>query len=75
MRLNAERLALVLRLTGIGWYVAVCIGGGALGGWWLDGRIGLSPVFTLLGLGLGIAVALVGMMRMLLAIFTADTDE
>ena len=73
--MNAERLALVLRLTGIGWYVAVCIGGGALGGWWLDGRIGLSPVFTLLGLGLGIAVALVGMMRMLLAIFTADTDE
>ena len=73
--MNAERLALVLRLTGIGWYVAVCIGGGALGGWWLDGRIGLSPVFTLLGLGLGIAVALVGMMRMLLAIFAAKSDS
>ena len=73
--MSAERLALVLRLTGIGWYVAICIGGGALGGWWLDGRTGWSPLLTLLGLGLGIAVALVGMMRMLLAVFTADTDE
>lgn len=73
--MDAERLALVLRLTGIGWYVAVCIGGGALGGWWLDGRTGWSPLLTLLGLGLGIAVAMVGMMRMLLAVFTAKDDE
>ena len=73
--MNAERLALVLRLTGIGWYVAVCIGGGALGGWWLDGRTGWSPLLTLLGLGLGIAVALVGMMRMLLAVFAANEDK
>ena len=73
--MNAERLALALRLTGIGWYVAICIGGGALGGWWLDGRIGWSPLLTLLGLGLGIAVAMVGMMRMLLAIFSANTED
>ena len=73
--MNAERLALVLRLTGIGWYVAACIGGGALGGWWLDGKTGWSPLLTLLGLGLGIAVALVGMMRMLLAVFAADTED
>lgn len=73
--MNAERLALALRLTGIGWYVAVCIGGGALGGWWLDGKTGWSPALTLLGLGLGIAVAMVGMMRMLLAVFTVKGDE
>ena len=74
--MNAERLALVLRLTGIGWYVAVCIGGGALGGRWLDGHFELSlPLFTLLGLGLGIAVAMVGMMRMLLAVFSAKSDS
>ena len=73
--MNAERLALVLRLTGIGWFVAVCIGGGAWGGWWLDGRTGWSPLLTLLGLGLGIAVAMVGMMRMLLAVFAAKGDE
>ena len=28
-----------------------------LGGWWADGRLGTSPLFTLLGLGLGLTVA------------------
>ena len=50
-----------LRLLGIGWYVALCIAGGAIGGWWLDQRLELSPVLTLTGLGLGIAIAVVGM--------------
>ena len=49
--MNAESLALVLRLLGIGWYVAVCIGGGAYGGFLLDRHFGLSPLLTLLGLG------------------------
>lgn len=65
--MNPDRLAATLQLLGIGWYVAVCIGGGALGGWWLDGKTGLSPLFTLAGLGLGIAVAGVGMVKMLAA--------
>ena len=71
--MNAEKMALALRLLGIGWYVAVCIGGGAIGGWWLDDKLGWSPLLTLLGLSLGIAVAVVGMMRMILAIFSADS--
>ena len=73
--MNAERLALMLRLLGIGWYVAVCIAGGTYGGYLLDGKFQLSPLFTLLGLGLGIAVAVVGMMRMLLAVFAANTED
>ena len=73
--MNAERLALTLRLLGIGWYVAVCIAGGTYGGFLLDRKFELSPLLTLLGLGLGIAVAVVGMMRMLLAVFAANTDE
>ena len=73
--MNAERLALALRLMGIGWYVAVCIAGGTYGGFLLDRKLELSPLLTLLGLGLGIAVAVVGMVRMLLAVFTANTDD
>ena len=74
--MNAERLALALRLLGIGWYVAVCIGGGAIGGRWLDQRFESSlPLFMLLGLGLGIAVAVVGMVRMILAVFAANSGE
>ena len=79
--MNAERVALALRLTGIGWYVAICIGGGTYGGYLLDRWLELTefPLFTLLGLGLGIAVAIVGMMRMIQSVLSvksgADTEE
>ena len=58
----------VLRLLGIGWYVALCLLGGTFGGLWLDNRTGLSPLFTLLGLGAGLAIAGIGMYRMLMAV-------
>ena len=74
--MSSRGIAVVLRLIGIGWYVAICIGGGALGGWWLDGRLGLEvPAFTLSGLGLGIALAAIGMFRMLRAVLTSDSDS
>ena len=53
------------RLTMIGWFVGVSIAGGALLGWWLDGVIDSAPLLLIVGVLLGIAVALVGMMRML----------
>ena len=53
------------RLTMIGWLVGVSIAAGALVGWWLDGLIGSAPLLLIIGILLGIAVALVGMMRML----------
>lgn len=53
------------RLTMIGWFVGVSIAGGALLGWWLDGLIGSAPLLLVVGILLGVAVALVGMMRML----------
>ena len=71
--MNAERLALTLRLMGIGWYVATCIGGGTYGGFLLDRRFELSPLLTLLGLGLGIAVAVIGMVRMIQSLFAEDS--
>ena len=53
------------RMTMIGWFVGVSIAGGALLGWWLDGLIGSAPLLLVVGILLGITVALVGMMRML----------
>ena len=73
--MNAERLALALRLMGIGWYVAVCIAGGTYGGFLLDRKLELSPLLTLLGVGLGIAVAVVGMVRMLLVVCATNADD
>ena len=68
-------LAVALRLIGVGWFVAICIGGGAFAGVWLDGRFGSGPVLTITGLGLGIALAVVGMYRMLMAVLTAKPDD
>jgi hypothetical protein len=66
-----------LRLLGIGWYVALCILGGGLGGRWLDRWLDLSPLFTMLGLGAGLALAIIGMYLMLVAVMseTADTED
>ena len=72
--MNAGRMGTVLRLLGIGWYVAICIGGGAFGGLWLDRQLDRSPLLTLLGLGLGIGLAIIGMYRMLLAVLAIPPD-
>lgn len=55
-----------IALLGVGWYVATCIVLGVLAGLWLDDQAGISPAFTLLGLGLGLAAAGWGGYRMLL---------
>ena len=73
--MRGQKLALVLRLLGIGWYVALCIGGGAGLGLLLDGRLGVSPLLTLAGLFLGIGVAVIGMYRMLMAVLRTREDE
>ena len=73
--MRGRKLALVLQLLGVGWFVAMCIGGGAAAGFLLDRELELSPALTLMGLFAGIAVAVVGMYRMLIAILRADDDQ
>ena len=74
--MNTRGKGTVFRLVGIGWFVAVCIGGGTVGGRLLDGRVDLGfPVFTLLGLGVGIALAIAGMFMMLMAVLAEDRSS
>ena len=61
----------VYGLIGIGWYVATCIVLGVLAGLWLDGQLETKPLFTLLGLGLGLLVAGYGSYRMLMDVLRA----
>lgn len=63
------------RLLGIGWFVALCIVGGVIGGLLLDGVLRTSPALVLVGLGLGLSVAVVGMYRMLMAVLSDDGDR
>ena len=61
-----NRWVAALRLSGIGFYIAGCIILGVVLGVWLDRKVDLSPLFTLLGLGLGLFAAFFGTYRMLL---------
>ena len=73
--MNASRMGTVLQLVGIGWYVGICIGGGSFGGLWLDRHFDTGPLFTLLGLALGIAVAVFGMLKMLMAVLSYNSGD
>lgn len=59
------------RLVGIGFYVAICIAGGALLGQLLDSELDTDIVFTLLGLLLGIAAGLWGLVTQLQEVLAA----
>lgn len=54
------RLPTAVRLIGIGWYFAFCIIFGIVGGLLLDEFLDVKPVFTLVGLFLGLVLAFVG---------------
>jgi hypothetical protein len=56
------------RLIGIGFYIAVCIVLGTLGGRELDRALDSSPAFTLGGLLLGLFLALWGGIKQLLEV-------
>ena len=55
---------LALRLLGVGWYLALSVVLGIGAGLWLDTRLNTQHLFTLLGLMLGLVVALYGTYRM-----------
>jgi F0F1-type ATP synthase assembly protein I len=62
-------------LVGVGWFVALTIAGGAIGGLALDGWLGTGPVLTLVGVLVGLAVAVAGMYRMLMAVLSSPPAE
>lgn len=57
-------------MVGVGWFVALTIAGGAIGGLALDAWLGASPILTIVGILLGLAVAVTGMYRMILAVLS-----
>ena len=63
-------MSTVLRLLGIGWFVAFCLLGGVFGGLWLDDRLDTSPMMAMVGLGGGLVTAGIGTYRMLMAVVT-----
>lgn len=60
------RLTPAVQLLGLGSYVAACIAGGTVGGYYLDGAFGTGSILTLSGLALGLVAAFYGGYRMLM---------
>jgi ATP synthase protein I len=61
-----------LRLTGIGFYIAACIIGGILVGWWLGDK---KPLFLILGLVVGLILAVFGVYRMVKPLMNGKNDN
>jgi (2Fe-2S) ferredoxin/vacuolar-type H+-ATPase subunit H len=57
-----------INLLGVGWWLGISILAGVLGGLWLDARLNTGPLFTLVGLALGVAFAAFGVYRVVLPI-------
>jgi len=60
-----RRWQAALRFIGVGWYVGLSILGGVLAGLWMDDRFNTRPLFVIIGLLLGMAVAVYGVYKML----------
>jgi Putative F0F1-ATPase subunit Ca2+/Mg2+ transporter len=65
----------VLQVLGVGWYVALCLLGGIMGGLWLDNHFNSRPVLTLVGLVGGSALAFYGMYRMVAPLVRREDDD
>jgi len=70
-----NRWEAAFRFTGVGFYIGACIVGGVYFGVWLDKKVDISPLFTLLGLGLGLFLAFYGTYRMLIPAIGNRKDE
>ncbi len=62
-------------LLGAGWFFATAVILGVVLGRWADGKTGLEPIFTLIGIFLGLAVAFVGGFRMLAPLINRPGNE
>ena len=59
-----------MSLLGIGWYFAVSIVGGVVGGLLLDSWLDTKPLFTMLGLFAGLVLACWGGFKLLMRVMT-----
>jgi ATP synthase protein I len=61
-----QRWRAALSVLGVGWYIVISIVLGLLGGLWVDGKFDTKPLFTIVGLIIGIVAAVYGVYQMFL---------
>ena len=65
-----SRWVAAMRLIGVGFFIGGSILLGVFAGRWLDSRLDTEPIFVIVGLFLGIAVAFYGVYQMLLPLIS-----
>lgn len=59
----------------MGWYIGISILLGIGGGFWLDSKYDTKPLWVIVGLVLGIVVAIYGVYQMLLPLIRDKNDR
>ena len=70
-----QRLGPAVQLLGLGSYIATCIAGGPIAGYYIDKWLDTGRAFTLGGLLLGIVVAFYGSYRMIMQYLAASQRQ
>ncbi len=70
-----SRWVAALRLTGVGFFIAACIVLGTFAGLWLDGKLDTQPLFMIVGLVVGLIVAVYGVYQMLRPLMNNKGDK
>ena len=64
-----------VRLVGVGFFIGGSIVLGVFFGLWLDGKLGISPIMTILGFFAGLIIAGLGVYRMLISLLNNKRDR
>ena len=64
-----------VRLVGVGFFIGGSIVLGVFFGLWLDGKLGISPIMTILGFFAGLIIAGLGVYRMLIPLLNNKRDR
>jgi F0F1-type ATP synthase assembly protein I len=75
VEVGMSRWAAALRLLGVGFFIGGSILLGVFAGRWLDTKLNSEPLWMLVGLFLGLAIALYGVYRMLLPFMRNKQDK
>ena len=63
---SMNRWGAAIRLTGVGFFIGGSILAGVLAGLWLDSKLNTQPIFVIIGLLVGLFLAVIGVYKMLL---------